>query len=423
MAPSLDGPLQHLVEQLWQPALATGRARVRLDREAGEPSTSTWHTAEEYLVVPGATRASLLLPAGPARATSGALLNYRGLRRLLPNAQRAVLGLLARSGAPLPFPRLRVETRAGAEQASEDALLLPLGFLQDVLGRPDLRAAIGVRTGANRKATLQLVDLEGQPVGFAKFAWNRSSTQGIEREASALSTPLDEGPARTPALLARGEYLGRAFLVTAPLPETARGVRSGVRPPTAQELYALTPLGRGARPAETGQLQSLRARLETLDPTPETAKLLGSAHRLLARVEQYADAVPVTTRWHGDLTPWNCARDAEGVLWTWDWESSEPDAVAGLDAVHWHLSVGAEAGGRFDGSGLRSAVERARPLVVAAGATHAGVDRVAAVYALTLTERACALASETGEWEEGWVLPEDLHDLLSQAGRGLETSR
>ncbi len=414
---AITGPLSHLVEQLWAPALATGRARLRVGDEAvrEDGDATRWTTAEEYLVVPSVGRASMLLPSAPRRATAGALMNYRGLRRRVPNLQRTLLGSTARAGAPLPFPRLSVQVDA---RAGDDRPELPLALLSGRLG-VQVFASIGVRTGANRKATLQLVDATGTPRGFAKMAWGPSSSDGVRREAHALCTPLLEGPVRSPEVLATGEFHGFPYLVTSPLPLGCRGVRADVPAPTPQEVFALCPVVRHDRISSTGQLRALRARVAGAHRDGDSAPVLDAAAALLDLVDASDVELPVTRRWHGDLTPWNCARDTDGTLWCWDWESSEPDAVAGLDALHWHATVSTEGGRRLDGSVLEDAHRDAQSLLVAAGIARPDRALVTALYAATLAERACEW-SRDGGWEAGWVLPGQLVDLLTTARRLVE---
>jgi hypothetical protein len=411
---SVAGPLSHLVEQLWAPALDTGQVRMVL----GTPPQDGWASAETYLVAPTLDRATMLLPAGPRAATRGALLNYRGLRRRLPNAQRTVLGGASALGVRLPFPRLTLQL---ADGAGENRALLPLGMLSAHLGAEPLFASIGIRTGANRKATLQLVDGAGRPAGFAKFAWNPSSSAGIRRETAALAGAAQHGAARSPGLLASGDFHGHPFLVSSPLPLTTRGVRDDVPPPTPAELAALTPVTRWGRAGHTEQLGALRERLAALPGGPGTDAVRERACGLLAEVAERETVHPVTRRWHGDLTPWNSARDDDGVLWCWDWESSEPDALAGMDALHWYVTVRTERGEALDGTLLRSAYHQAGSHLVAVGTPRRGWSEVLAVYAATLAERACELAA-TGGWEEGWVLPHQLLDLLDTSARAMEES-
>lgn len=400
-----DGPVRHVVEQLWAPTLDAGRARL----DVGD-APQGWHAEERYLVLPTLSRATMLIPAGPRPATAGALLNYRGLRRPTANLQRTVLGGAHRIGRRLPFPRLTLSLPDGAQDDGEPAL--PLAAVARALGTPDrLHASIGVRTSANRKATLQLVDDGGRPRGFAKFAWDRLSTEGIEREGAALAVTA-RGPARSPALLARGTYSGHPFIVTEPLPLTTRGVRADVPEPTPQELASLTPVVRHARLSGTGQAQGLRARLGALASAGFEADVVAGALRLLDRAERSEVVLSVTARSHGDLTPWNSARDRDGTLWCWDWESSEPDTVWGVDPLHWHVSVRTEAGQPLGADVLRAAYDAARPALVAGGLGPDGRPLVLAVYVATLVERACSLAAGGGGWEAGWVLPAQLRELV-----------
>lgn len=409
----VKGALQHVVEQLWAPAIAAGQARVRV----GEQPPAGWHEAERYLVLPSVERATMLLPAGPRAVTAASLMNYRGLRRRLPNLQRTVLGRAVQAGARLPFPLLSVQV---PDDVAADAPVLPLAVLARQLGGGRLYASIGVRTGANRKATLQLVDAGGAPRGFAKLAWGPLSSAGVRREEAALRSP-GTGPARAPELLASGEYHGLPYLVTAPLPESCRGVRSAVTAPTAQELFGLCPIVRLDRFAATTQLTDLRARLSTATQDPETGPVIAAAERLLCTVAASVVPVPVTSRWHGDLTPWNTARDPDGTLWCWDWESSEPDAVAGLDALHWHVTALTEGGSRpLDGAVLQLAHRRAQSSLVAAGVPREARPLVTGVYAAALAERACDWAAQGGGWDQGWVVPAQLADLLATAERMVE---
>lgn len=396
--------------------MADGSVRCQLK---GSPEPG-WTTEESYLVAPSVAKASLLLPSSPQAALQGALLNYRGLRRRATNLQRTVLGVPGRVGLGLPFPSLVLQ-----RQSEIAAPVLPLAHVSAALGRGPLSAAIGIRTGANRKATLQLVGADGSPQGFAKFAWDPSSRDGILREGAALSAlsrePVKQG-ASAPELLHQGEYFGWPFIVTAPMPLESRGVRADVPSPTAQELYSLTALVRRDGVATTQQFQALVRDVDRSSSDAAVTEIRQAAAELLAVIAETTLTLPVVDRWHGDLTPWNSARDGRGHLWCWDWESSEPDALAGMDAIHWHTSVAVEAGGRLDGNCLAHAVTSARPLLVAAGIPRDADAIIASVYAATMAERACALAEGAGGWESGWVLPTDLLDLLATARKIFERS-
>ncbi len=410
-------PLAHVVEQLWQPAIDTGRARVDLGRSTGSDEDD-YLDVERYRVLPSVGRAGMLIPTGPREATVGALLNFRGLRRRVPNVQRSLLGAAARTGQ-LPFPIVRLRVRAG-----QPCPATPLAAVAVALGRQDLAASIGINTGANRKATLHVISSTGTPVGFAKFAWDPVSTASVRWEAAALRE-LGGGDqvARAPALLAVGDYYGRPFMISAPLPLDSLGVRAGVSPPTARELYSLLPLARRDRLAATGQYAAVRDRLHTLTPLGQDMdRVVAEARAVLDTLAEDQVEAVVQQRWHGDLAAWNTARSADGVLWLWDWESSETDAVAGLDAIHWHMSTRTETGRPWNGAALVEALELARPLITAAGTPRAAGAGIAALYAATIAERACTLAAGAGGWESGWLPPEGLLDMLVAARRLQETA-
>ena len=406
------GPLRLLVEQLWSAPVAAGCCRLAVNRAA----PAGWRVAERYLVLPTLAGASMLLPAGPRPALVGSLMNYRGLRRRRQQIQRRVLGAVTRARLPLPVPTLSLLVPHDLQATDRPAL--PMETVRDHLGEA-VFASIGVRSGANRKATLQLVDGSGAPRGFAKVAWDDASRTSILREQAALEATEGDAGARAPHVIASGKLNGWPFLISEPLPLDARGIRAGVAAPTAQELFALTPLGRHAPIVATAQLEDLRSRLAALGAAAPR-DVVGPCLDLLQRLADHPAPVPTVRRGHGDLTPWNCARDGAGRLWCWDWESSEEDVVAGLDPLHWHVSEAVESGRRLSGRVLERALDRARPLLVAAGTPRDSWGAVAAVYALTMAERACSLGAGAGGWEEGWVVPADLVDLLTTARRLVE---
>jgi len=281
------------------------------------------------------------------------------------------------------------------------------------LGHPRLFASVGIRPGANGKATLQLLTADGAPAGFAKFAWSPSTSLFVRNEAAVLARLHGGGGrVRVPALLAEGTWHDNPFLVSAPLPLDSRGARAeGARLGVA-ELAELCPLqGRGAV-GDTDHFRRLAGRTLGLTTSPLTRELAESALALLGRVEGHTEALPVATHWHGDLTPWNTARDADGLLWCWDWESSEADAVAGLDALHWMWSIRRERGDTVDGSLLSSALEASAGHLRGLGVPRGSWATLAVLYALTVVERACSLARDAGGWDRLWITPAQLHDIM-----------
>ena len=407
-----------LVEQLWGGQISAGRLKVEVTGRgrSTEPMDASWHEVERYYVVPSTHRPTMLLPAEPRPALLGALNNYRGLRTARRQLQRRALSSAATVGG-LPCPQVSVWARTGEPDGSRAH---PLGELAAALGRQDLRAAIGVRTGANRKATLQLVDLTGDPVGFAKFAWSEQTALAVQRETAALTADDRLGSCRRPALLASGMYAGWPYLVSSPLPSTSRGVRGRVAPPSVQEFHDLAPVTGRRALSTSGQLLGLVERLEKHASAEAVGTLVKRTLRLLADAS-VADVV-MSERWHGDLTPWNAARDSEDRLWCWDWESCELDAVAGLDAIHWHLSLEQEAGRPLTSAALATAVETAAPVLTGLGHPRRDMPVVAAVYVASMAERAVALSVAEGGWEAGWLTVDNLEDLVDHASRELRAA-
>src|SRR5690606_25127061 len=120
------------------------------------------------------------------------------------------------------------------------------------LGHEHLFATFGVRTGANRKTTMQLLDNRARAVGYAKLGWNSTADEYVTTESHALRQVGGRpGLMRAPRLLAAFRQGGRPVLVVEPLPADVRGVRGDQSGPTSAELYALGPVERMARPGST----------------------------------------------------------------------------------------------------------------------------------------------------------------------------
>lgn len=412
-------PLDLLTEQLWGPAMGEGAVRLQVGGVNGAPPTADWVEQESYWMFPSADAARLLLPRGPRQVTASAATNYRGLRRPGKNLGRTGLGLLARAGAPVSASTLSVQVKA---ERADVAAGLPLRLLADALGVQRVHAATGVRSGANRKATLHLLARDGTPLGYAKLGWSEASDQLVRTEGAALREVGGRARAmRAPALLAEVDYHGHPVIVTEPLPPAVRGARDkALRPPSSEEIFSLCPVHRHAPIPETGHFQNLEGRLSRLAGTAVTADVVGPALAVAAALRERRVTVPVTTRWHGDLAPWNRARERGGQLWVWDWESSEPDAVAGLDAVHWAFSVRRPASGRYRSVKLDDTLADAAGHLTAAGVPRRLHGDVAAVYALTVVERAADLAARSGSWDRLWIGSDDLRTLVAQAAAQLD---
>lgn len=405
-----NSPLDSLVEQLWRTPVSSGAARVVVDALPDE----RWQDAETYWLLPSLARPSLLIPRGTPVVTSASLRSYRTLRPPKVQFLRNALGLVARSGLPPSLHRVSVQKPVGAP-AGGGPSTLPLEAVTRVLGQQHLYAAIGIRLGDNRKPTLQLFDDGGRPAGYAKLAWNETSRDFILTETAALAAlEGSAGPTRSPRLLGTGSRDGFPFLITEPLPGNVRAVRGRVARPTPEELFSLCPVTRTDHIPATGHFQELSRRLRKL-PDAGEHRLRVAAQEAEGLIRARNARVPVAQRWHGDLVPWNTAREPSGALWCWDWESAEPDAVAGLDALHWTISVRREAGTGTMAGNLTAALADSAGYLAAAGLPASAHGDVAAVYALVVAERAWTLAANNGGWSSSWISQEDLLELLRTA--------
>lgn len=406
--------LDSLVEQLWLGPVESGAVRVVVDAAPG----GYWADAESYWVLPSLQQPRILIPRGNRKVTRAALQAYRSLRPVKVNLARTGLGALVALGLPPSLHSLSVQTPARAVDYTGGPVL-PLEDIAENLGTGPLTAAIGIRLGDNRKPTLQLFTAEGRPAGYAKLAWDESSRRFVETEIAALEA-LGGGAAHAsvPELLATGKWDSYPYLVTSPLPQAVRAVRGRVAPPTPAEMYSLCPVVRFDRLITTAHFQQLSWRLLELSGAAE-GQLAGATRRLEQLVRARDVVVPVSARWHGDLVPWNAAREPSGRFWCWDWESAEDDAVAGLDALHWEISVRREAGLGTIAGNLFPAVHASAPYLFAAGMQRSAWDVLAAVYALVVAERAQTLAVQHGSWAGSWLGPAELLDLLRTAAARL----
>jgi hypothetical protein len=411
---SSHGGTELLSRQLWAAAVDAGEARVVVTPivRRARSETPEWLDEECYWALPTTSALRLLVPAASRRVTAAALSHYRQLRPPRERRARLALSLAAGAGLPAGAHRVRLQVRAGAAVSARAHL--PLTVITEALAVPRLYASSGVRPGPNGKPTLHLLDPDGRARGYAKLGWNPHTDDLVATEGAVLKELAGGGGLmRVPRLLAEGSLVTHRWIVTEPLPSGAKGLRGRGMAPSPAELSALCPVVRRSRPTHTDQWAGVTDRLAKLaDSVPE--EMSGPLARVTAMVSDSTVTLPVAERWHGDLTPWNCARDVDGQLWCWDWESSETDAVAGLDALHWAMSVRRERAGGPEGVLLADCLGDALPYLRAVGLSSDAGRLVAAVYVVTVAERAVGLAARAG-WKHAWISPRQLAELLMQA--------
>lgn len=399
----VEPALADVVAQLWGAAIDTGNYRVRTDGEA----VSGWQVMREFDVFPTRTRPRMLVERSRPRGVAAALLAYRGLRP--PRAQAARLLTAAAACAPAARSRrsLILERRAGVTAPPE-----PLGAASEALGR-HVVAQVGVRTGANAKATAQLFSAAGVPQGYAKFGWTPLTGSYVQTEAQRLSHLAGRaGVVRVPRLLATGDAYGQPFLVSEPLPSEVRRLS---RPDdlSVAELATLAPLRRRGHPAAVGQLVQMHERAERMRTSPVVAAEAEDLGGLVSALRALPIDIAVAEFDHGDLVPWNTCRDARGDVWAWDWESSVEDVVAGTDALHWFVHAAHGPAPSDLGAAISDAHHRCAPTFRALGLTRGAAHAVTGAYVAATVDRACSLALSHSSWARNRVGAAQVHTLVA----------
>lgn len=236
-----------------------------------------------------------------------------GLQRLLP-----------RWSAPLRF-----EAPAAARaQWLEDVPLPGLAHAAVQVGTP----------GPFQKASVLLLDRDGQTLGLAKVAMGARADAMVKRERLWLAwlASVESLQHRTPGLLARGRTgAGRQFLVTDLGPAERGAAQFG---PAQQEF--LTSLAHASvqhrpflgskahRRIHTG-LRRLASRT--------SADVMTTLQSALRDCETaMGDGTGPMVVAHGDFTPWNTRLGAHGI-YVFDWEYAWKEATPAHDPLHWLL--------------------------------------------------------------------------------------
>jgi len=325
----------------------------------GKPSVA-WATAgslpagydlvEQLVELPSAQGRSFLVSTGTRRGAASALTSFNALRSGRRRVARRVLGTAMRMGLAQPFLRTRIDigVLAGTspERRTDNLLTEHLHALLATAcpdqGQPDrgrLVLAITGGAGPYRKPVLQVFSGAGRPLGFVKVGWNEWTRAGVHREALALRACADRSLGfGVPELLGLSDWHGLSLLMTAPLPDRARGIGASPPLPGISVLREISQLARDAvEPlASSAWWRGVRSRIrhKVTDSSAREALDL-----LACKLEADYGAVLLEFCFcHGDFTPWNLAR-VDARLYLWDWENSSPDAPLGFDAVHYHFQI------------------------------------------------------------------------------------
>jgi hypothetical protein len=364
-------------------ASLTGRGLRRHDAPPED-----WGTVAEFLLIPSAARPRLLVPAGAPAAAAESVRRYSHALTAAERLARLVLTIGLRSGAADLVGRDRL--RVDAPRADVDGVKSLQRLIGEILGEPVL-LSLGVGTPrANRKPVLQAVTRRGRSLAFVKLADSDLTRDLLRSEAAALRRLAERRPAAltVPELLYLGEWEGLGVLVQ-----------------TALATPALTRPRHGRLP-----VRAMRGLVDAFDggrlPVTGTAawQLMGAAspripdearralfEEVVSRVaDRVGDRELPVGAWHGDWAPWNLAWVGTTVR-AWDWERFAEEVPAGLDAVHWALSVTVRRRGwrrALDGLAVTAPAALAE-----VGVPDAARDAVRLVYLVELARRYLLAAS------------------------------
>jgi hypothetical protein len=360
--------LVETVQALWPRATEPGGA--------GGPGDG----ATTFLVIPNSTRPRLLVPALPAAAAAGAMRRYSAALTVREATSRIMVSAALSAGGAFAFrDRLVVDPA--------DSIT---SHLADVLGQPVV-CSLGVGTDrANRKAVLQVFDLRGRSLAFAKVAVSGYAGTLVEAEHHSLQLlarhdlPPDLA---VPEVLSLDTWHGHRVLLLSDLaPRAGSTVRPGEVAPPLAEMHAFeTSFDLPAVPLrESATWTAVTETLHTLTDPAQHARFAEA----LAAVDTYAGDRPMPMGgWHGDWTPWNMGRRGPRLL-LWDWERFQTGVPVGLDPVHYVVQSRCRTHGLHVSSvidGLRAAGQPDR---------MSAPERspVAAAYLATVTARSLEAA-------------------------------
>jgi len=365
-----------------------GGRRPVVARRGGRPGPAGFVRAESYLALPRATDPRLLVPAhGSPRAAAAALTRNHDATSTKARLVRAALGAGLRLGLTqrLAPKSSRVDVFVDpAQPAAERAHHLLSEHLRATFGRPDLEMAVilGVPR-LNRKPVLQVLAPDGTVVGYVKAAWNDLTARLVRNEARVLGDLAAAGPSTftPPGLVAAGPWGDLELIAQTALPNAERPDAAAVFDPPMAVIAEIAGLGgrSTARLAESPYWAGVRERLQRQ----------GSSDLLLRVVERiegrHGDEDIAFGAWHGDFTPWNMARLADGN-YVWDWERAAP-APAGLDLLHFLFQTVCRFERKTPAEAFERCAERAPALLAALDVPVASEPVLWRLYRLELLLR------------------------------------
>jgi len=372
---------------------------------------------ERYTVFPSEGDPRLIITSTSNRVRSAALRRVSNQSSPATKILRRVGAELARAGldqlATGPDVVLSVEASEVTEAPGDRSPVTLVEYLESSLGILGLHIAVSNGpTRPNRKPVLQIMDIDGNLLAFAKIGWDDSTKDMVRTEARALGELASHtfGHVKIPAVMHFGTWSDLVVLATEPLQI------SDETPPSDHLVsVALREIAHHRGRSET----SLRSSEWLADITERSWALSAPDKDLAQFIAKLANLHGKTTVavgfGHGDWAPWNVSR-VGNRLGVWDWERASAHTPIGLDLVHFHFQQEFHA----NGNNVGEAIDAVQPSL-AEELAHLDVDAdearlIAVMYLIELALRYAesSLAEDPG-------LARTHAALLAQIGQRIGT--
>ncbi len=291
----------------------------------------------------------LVLPAHPAGAAARTTWRFSVADGVASSAARVAAAAALATVGPRSRDRILVD-------GATDSIL---DHLAAVLGRP-VTASIGIGTArANRKPVLEVFDVRGRTLGFAKVGIDATSRKHVRGEADRLARVSGHVPPgmALPEVLDASTWRGNEVLVMSAF--ATRPQRPGIRSRVPTDLMYAFSREFGSRTVALVETPFWRRQLEILGSLAP-GELRDRLERVAMRLGEIRGEVLVEAgAWHGDWTPWNMAWRG-GELQVWDLERFAPDGLVGLDVAHYVVNERMQQHGVSIGTVLEACALAAR---------------------------------------------------------------
>lgn len=261
---------------------------------------------------------------------------------------------------------------------------------------------------AVRKPVIQLIDVRGTTVAFAKLGVGPFTSGLVRAEADSLSFLASKAwrTLRIPAVLHASVWQGQQLLVL-----TAFGRGRSPAPDSPVLMLAMAEVARArglsnAALAMSAYWRRLAVRIDRLAPTDSTALLRRTMQSIAA---EHGQTQVQFGSWHGDWAPWNMTLTSDQVN-VWDWEKFEEDVPVGFDAIHFCVQGDVVLHGTNPIVAFARTRSRAPDLLRWVGPNHVAADLLVSLYAMDIAVRYLEDGEDTaGDTQLGhvdrWLAP------------------